>query len=85
MDIYITEDQATKIRAALSGLRYSGLVHSTRHIDNGVSLLQWLESYSTVVANAADSATEKGRELTQIKNDLASVGRLFALIQPASE
>jgi len=86
MDILISEEQANRIRAALSGFRYSAMVHSTRHIDNGESLVRWLEGFSEVLASAADDANQTAQKLTDIQNDLESAGRIFGLMQiPVSQ
>jgi hypothetical protein len=86
MDILISEEQADRVRSALSGFRYSAMVHSPRHIDSGESLVQWLAAFSEVLASAADDANQKAQKLTDIQNDLESAGRIFGLMQiPVSQ
>lgn len=82
-DVTITEEQMSKIRNVLGGLRYSGGmgVHPRQVVD-GDSLHEYLKTFAQILLRVSDKNEAQERELRQLKADLQAAGRVLTLMQP---
>jgi len=81
-NLTITEDQALRIRRALSRTSFGGGLLPENL--NGETLVAYLEENADNMREIGTKHDAMETELSQIKADLRAAGRLFALTQPPS-